>query len=41
MDTGGDATVWAIQLAKEMNLKRNVQFSVFSLDYRACLHSGP
>ncbi|KAL8287572.1 hypothetical protein RQP46_003430 [Phenoliferia psychrophenolica] len=34
MDTGGDAQVWAIQLAKEMNIKRNVQFSVFSLDYR-------
>ncbi|KAM0750666.1 alpha/beta-hydrolase [Meredithblackwellia eburnea MCA 4105] len=34
MDTGGDAQVWLLTLAKEMNLRRRVQFSVFALDYR-------
>ncbi|KAL8287450.1 hypothetical protein RQP46_003308 [Phenoliferia psychrophenolica] len=33
VDTGGDCQIWAMRLAEEMNIKRNVQFSVFSLDY--------
>ncbi|KAL8293592.1 hypothetical protein RQP46_000293 [Phenoliferia psychrophenolica] len=33
IDTGGDAQVLWMRLATEMNVKRKVQFSVFSLDY--------
>ncbi|KAL8286954.1 hypothetical protein RQP46_003960 [Phenoliferia psychrophenolica] len=33
MDTGALAQVWAMQLAKELNIKRRTRFSVFALDY--------
>lgn len=32
-DTAGNVQVFFMELAKELKLRRNVQFSVFCLDY--------
>lgn len=34
MDSGAGSQPWLMRTVKEMNLKRNIKFSVFSLDYR-------
>lgn len=41
LDTGGNGQIWALELSKEMNLRRKVNFSVFLLDYGTSSPSAP